>query len=100
MSDILLTHELLIRWAAFGCIFTAMAAWEIVAPRREQTLGRMMRWPGNIGIVILDTVLTGKSGSPAPAWVKKSAPMSVLRATIIAPTRFVLSKRATILMSG
>ena len=57
MSDILFTHEFLIRLAAFCCIFTAMAAWEILAPRREQTLGRMMRWPGNIGIVVLDTVL-------------------------------------------
>ena len=57
MSDILFTHEFLIRLAAFGCIFTAMAAWEILAPRREQTLGRMMRWPCNIGIVVLDTVL-------------------------------------------
>jgi sterol desaturase/sphingolipid hydroxylase (fatty acid hydroxylase superfamily) len=57
MPDILLTLELLIRLAGFGCIFAAMAAWEILAPRREQTLGRAMRWPGNIGNVVLDTIL-------------------------------------------
>ena len=57
MFDSLVTHEFLIRLAAFGCIFATMAGWEILAPRREQTLGRMMRWPANIGIVVLDTIL-------------------------------------------
>src|SRR5262249_11556965 len=38
-------------------IFAAMAAWEMLAPRRAQGLGRGTRWPSNIGIVILDTVL-------------------------------------------
>jgi len=28
-----------------------------VAPRRKQAIGRGRRWPGNIGVVILDTVL-------------------------------------------
>jgi sterol desaturase/sphingolipid hydroxylase (fatty acid hydroxylase superfamily) len=57
MSEALLTNEPLIRLAAFAGIFAAMVAWEIVAPRREQRLGRGTRWPGNIGIVVLDTVL-------------------------------------------
>jgi sterol desaturase/sphingolipid hydroxylase (fatty acid hydroxylase superfamily) len=57
MSDILLTNEPLIRLAAFAGIFTAMAAWEMLAPRRHQGLGRGRRWPGNIGVVVLDTVL-------------------------------------------
>lgn len=57
MSEALLTNEPLIRLAAFAAIFAAMAAWEILAPRREQRLGRGTRWPGNIGVVVLDTVL-------------------------------------------
>jgi sterol desaturase/sphingolipid hydroxylase (fatty acid hydroxylase superfamily) len=57
MSDILLANEPLIRLLAFASIFAAMAGWEILAPRREQKLGRGTRWPGNVGIVILDTVL-------------------------------------------
>jgi sterol desaturase/sphingolipid hydroxylase (fatty acid hydroxylase superfamily) len=57
MVDILLSNEPYIRLAAFVGIFAAMAAWEIGAPRREQTLGRATRWPGNIGVVVLDTVL-------------------------------------------
>src|SRR5262249_9707459 len=57
MSDILLTNEPLIRLATFASIFAVIAAWEILAPRRDQKLGRWTRWPGNIGIVILDTFL-------------------------------------------
>ena len=57
MSDILLSNETLIRLAAFAGIVAAMATWEILEPRRDQTLGRGTRWPGNIGIVALDAVL-------------------------------------------
>jgi sterol desaturase/sphingolipid hydroxylase (fatty acid hydroxylase superfamily) len=57
MSNILLNNEPLIRLTAFAGTFAAMAAWEILAPRRGQKLGRKIRWPSNIGIVVLDTVL-------------------------------------------
>jgi sterol desaturase/sphingolipid hydroxylase (fatty acid hydroxylase superfamily) len=57
MSDILLANEPLIRLSVFAGIFAAMAAWEVLAPRREQKLARGTRWPSNIGIVVLDTVL-------------------------------------------
>jgi sterol desaturase/sphingolipid hydroxylase (fatty acid hydroxylase superfamily) len=57
MSHILLTNETLIRLAAFAGVFAVMAAWEILAPRRRQKPGRGTRWPSNIGIVVLDTVL-------------------------------------------
>src|SRR5215472_534324 len=57
MTEALVADELLIRLAAFAGIFGLMTAWEILVPRRDQKLGRKTRWPGNIGIVILDTVL-------------------------------------------
>ena len=57
MSDLLLANEPLIRLCVFAGIFAAMAAWEVLAPRRGQELARGTRWPGNIGIVVLDTVL-------------------------------------------
>jgi sterol desaturase/sphingolipid hydroxylase (fatty acid hydroxylase superfamily) len=57
MASIHLSNEPLIRLAAFVGVFAAMAAWEVLAPRREQKLARMARWPGNIGIVFLDTIL-------------------------------------------
>jgi sterol desaturase/sphingolipid hydroxylase (fatty acid hydroxylase superfamily) len=57
MSGIFHTDEPLIRLVAFAGIFAAMALWEVLAPRRDQKLGRGTRWPSNIGIVVLDTVL-------------------------------------------
>jgi sterol desaturase/sphingolipid hydroxylase (fatty acid hydroxylase superfamily) len=57
MSDVLLSNEHLIRLAGFAGVFAAMAVWEILAPRRDWKLGRGTRWPGNIGIVVLDTAL-------------------------------------------
>jgi sterol desaturase/sphingolipid hydroxylase (fatty acid hydroxylase superfamily) len=57
MSDTLLANEPLVRLFFFAGIFAAMAAWEILAPRREQQLGRGIRWPSNVGVVVLDTVL-------------------------------------------
>ena len=57
MSEALVANDPLIRLAAFAGIFAVMAAWEILAPRRDQKLGRRTRWSGNIGIVIVDAVL-------------------------------------------
>jgi sterol desaturase/sphingolipid hydroxylase (fatty acid hydroxylase superfamily) len=55
--DILLGPEPLIRLSIFAAIFAVMAGWEALAPRRERKLARGTRWPGNIGLVVLDTIL-------------------------------------------
>jgi len=34
-----------------------MALWEVFAPRRPRTHTRLKRWPGNLGIVVIDTLL-------------------------------------------
>jgi sterol desaturase/sphingolipid hydroxylase (fatty acid hydroxylase superfamily) len=57
MVDFLLANEPAVRLIAFGSIFAAMAAWELTAPRRDQSIGRSTRWPSNLGIVVLDTIL-------------------------------------------
>ena len=57
MSETLLAHEPLIRLGAFTGILAVMALWEWLSPRRHQEIGRTRRWPGNLGIVALDTVL-------------------------------------------
>jgi sterol desaturase/sphingolipid hydroxylase (fatty acid hydroxylase superfamily) len=55
--ETLLAHEPAIRLGAFGGAFAAMALWELLAPRREQAIGRWRRWPNNIAIVVLNTLL-------------------------------------------
>ena len=57
MTTFLLTHEPAIRMGAFVGIFAVMVLWEVLAPRRQQTIGRWRRWPSNLGIVVLDSVL-------------------------------------------
>ncbi|MFY0992841.1 sterol desaturase family protein [Halomonas sp. C05BenzN] len=56
MSDLLLTHEPVVRGTVFIIVLLVMAVWEIVANRRPQRIGRARRWPGNLLIVILDTL--------------------------------------------
>ncbi|HEY5569069.1 MAG TPA: sterol desaturase family protein [Gammaproteobacteria bacterium] len=53
----MLTYEPLIRLGSFAGIFAAMALWELLAPRRRQAIGRSRRWPSNLGIVALNTLL-------------------------------------------
>ncbi len=57
MPEILLSYEPVIRLGAFASIFAAMALWELLAPRRPQAIGRFWRWPSNLGIVALNTLL-------------------------------------------
>ncbi|MGO9057211.1 MAG: sterol desaturase family protein, partial [Candidatus Binataceae bacterium] len=49
--------EATIRLAAFIGVFTVMALWEVAAPRRARSYTRLTRWPSNLAIVALNTVL-------------------------------------------
>jgi len=53
MSD----SEGLIRLGVFVAVFAAVALWETMAPRREQVFGRRMRWPHNLGLLLIDVIL-------------------------------------------
>src|SRR5262249_21446354 len=49
--------ELTIRLAAFGGILAVMVLWELLAPRRPLGVGRMVRWPNNFGVLLVDALL-------------------------------------------
>ncbi len=51
-----IVYEPLIRLGAFASVLLAMAAWEVLAPRRPQDIGRLRRWPSNLGVVVLNTL--------------------------------------------
>ena len=57
MSEYLQSFEPIIRLLIFAAVFAIMAAWELLAPRRTQALKRTIRWPSNLGVVIIDTIL-------------------------------------------
>ena len=57
MRDAIFAYEPFIRLGAFGGVLAAMAIWELVGPRRPQPIGRLVRWPNNLGVVVVDTLL-------------------------------------------
>lgn len=57
MTAFILTNEPMLRLGVFLGVFAVMATWELVAPRRPHALSRRARWPGNIGIIVLDTLI-------------------------------------------
>jgi sterol desaturase/sphingolipid hydroxylase (fatty acid hydroxylase superfamily) len=57
MPEFLAANEPLIRIGCFLGVLAVMALWELAAPRRRQAVSRLVRWPSNLGIVALNTVL-------------------------------------------
>lgn len=57
MTRYLMGHEPTIRLAFFLAGLVGIATWEAIAPRRARALSRVSRWPNNLGIVVLNTVL-------------------------------------------
>jgi sterol desaturase/sphingolipid hydroxylase (fatty acid hydroxylase superfamily) len=57
MDTFLLAHEPTVRLSAFAVVLSAMVIWEVLAPRRPRTLARRQRWPANLAIVVLNTLI-------------------------------------------
>lgn len=57
MTHWIVTHERLVRLIFFLGILAVMAAWEVVAPRRNLTVSKAVRWANNLGIVFLNSVV-------------------------------------------
>lgn len=57
MSEVLLDNEPTIRLVISAAVFALLASAEVLFPRRPQKIGRLVRWPNNLGIVALNTVL-------------------------------------------
>jgi len=57
MEAFVLANEPTVRLTAFAVVLAAMVIWEVLAPRRSRPLTRRRRWPANLGIVVLNTVI-------------------------------------------
>ncbi len=57
MADSILDNETAIRLGIFLGVLVLVAAWEALSPRRARSLSRWRRWPSNLGIVVLNTVV-------------------------------------------
>jgi sterol desaturase/sphingolipid hydroxylase (fatty acid hydroxylase superfamily) len=52
-----LTYELPIRGGCFASLLVLLAILEALNPRRAQTIARRQRWPANLGILLVDTIV-------------------------------------------
>jgi sterol desaturase/sphingolipid hydroxylase (fatty acid hydroxylase superfamily) len=57
MSETLLANEPLVRVGFFLGVFVLMALWEFLLPRRVRNIGRRSRWPNNVAVVVINTVI-------------------------------------------
>ena len=57
MSDFVMNYEVVIRLGFFFGVFSLVALAEVIWPRRQLKTRRWRRWPSNLGIVVLDTLV-------------------------------------------
>lgn len=56
-SEFIAHHEMGIHLGFSFGVFTLMAAWELLAPRRSLTVSKVVRWTNNLGLVFLNTAI-------------------------------------------
>ena len=57
MPNAVFLAEPVIRLGCFLGVLVMMVLWEALAPRRTPLVKRRLRWPNNLGIVVLDTAI-------------------------------------------
>src|SRR5215472_8890197 len=57
MPSAALAAEPLIRLSCFFGVMVLMTLWEVLTPRRPQSIRRLLRWPNNLGLGVLNTFL-------------------------------------------
>lgn len=57
MTDLLLLHEPFVRLITFATVLAAAAGAEAIWPKRRRLLSRFARWPANLSVVALNTLL-------------------------------------------
>jgi sterol desaturase/sphingolipid hydroxylase (fatty acid hydroxylase superfamily) len=57
MRHVAISSEPYLRLGAFVGVFVAMAVWEFLGPRRKLAIRRRWRWPNNLGVIVVDTLL-------------------------------------------
>ena len=66
MLETILMHEPTVRLVCFAVVFGSMLLWEVLAPRRRLSLSRLTRWPSNLGVFALNTMIV-RIGLPTAA---------------------------------
>ena len=57
MLSAALAAEPFIRLSCLFGVLALMTLWEVLTPRRPQSIRRLVRWPNNFGLIVLNTFL-------------------------------------------
>ena len=57
INDFLLENEIQVRLGFFFGVFVVMALWEVVAPRRQLIVPKLLRWTNNLALVLLNSLI-------------------------------------------
>ena len=57
LSEFIVQNELPVRIGCFVGVFTVMAIWEVLAPRRALTVSKAVRWASNLGLVVFNNII-------------------------------------------
>ena len=57
IDEFIMNNEVVIRLSFFLGIFLIMAIWEVILPRRVQSVSKAVRWTNNLALVFLNSVL-------------------------------------------
>ena len=57
LNNLIQEYEILMRLGFFFGVFFIMALWEIIAPRRELILPKLLRWSNNLVLVVMNSLI-------------------------------------------
>ena len=57
LNDFIMVNEVPVRLGFFFGVFTVMAAWEILVPKRALTVSKVVRWANNLGLVFINSFI-------------------------------------------
>lgn len=57
INDFILEYEIHLRLGFFFGVFFVMAPWELVAPRRQIIVPKLLRWKNNLALVFLNSII-------------------------------------------
>ncbi len=57
ITESVISHEPTIRLVCFLSVFGAIAVWEFMLPKRSLSYSRWVRWPNNLAVAVLNSVL-------------------------------------------
>ncbi len=57
LKDFIMSNEMSIRLGFFLGIFTLMALWEMISPRRRLQTSKVIRWTNNLGLVFFNSFI-------------------------------------------